>query len=423
MRKIFFIIVIVLCWHKDIIAQPIDSVAVRLLIKQNQELLLKLTQNNDRMNKLTDSIKQAYNTIGQHEMDLQKADAGLRQFRTRLEINEESRYRIIRNNLLYSFEFFEILNDKLNTLEAFNQLETYQNMLVDLNNPASESMGFSYNKKVMQLLDSNLPIPAKKKSRFLDFAKVLLENPVVKGVTSITPVLNIGSSVFSYVTALSVNEDKVTADNLSNLKKDLDKYTNYYVSLNNANQSFNTSLSSFKVSNTNLHNKLHEFVVKNLIESGFNPKSHYDANSETSSAAQLTYLFSVYNREAAYKYLDDIERKFTEKGKINYGKILENNQQLINMNKRTHEVIGLYKDFEYLFGQYMAMLEKNNKDMITIMEQASADKLSDTPTMINQQVEKLKVEKRKGAESIQKAINMPKMKSLVDKLDTFYPAM
>jgi hypothetical protein len=422
MKKILVFAMLFLCWNREILAQPIDSVAVRLLMRQNQELLLRLTQNNERMNKLTDSLKQAYNTIGQHEMDLQKADAGLRQFRTRLEINEESRYRIIRNNLLYSFEFFEILNDKLNTLEAFNQLETYQGMLLDLNNPASESMGFSYNKKVMQLLDANIP-PVKKKSRYLDFAKVLLENPVVKGVTSLTPVLNIGSSVFSYVTALSANEDKITPENLSTLKKDLDKYTNYYVSLNNANHSFNTSLTSFKVSNTNLHNKLYEFVIKNLMESGFNPKENINLGADNSSATQLTYLFSIYNREAAYKYLDDIERKYTEKGKINYGKILENNTQLVNMNKRTNEVITLYKDFEYLFGQYMAMLEKNNKDMIAIMEQAAIDKLSDTPAMVTQQVEKLKVEKRKGTESIQKAINMPKMKVLIDKLDTFYPAM
>lgn len=421
MKKNLIAILLFLIWNSNLIAQPIDSVAVRMLMRQNQDLLLKLTQSNDRMNRLTDSLKQAYNTIGQHEMDLQKADAGLRQFRTRLEINEESRYRIIKNNLLYSFEFFEILNDKLNTLEAFNQLETYQNMLTDLNNPASESMGFSYNKKVLQLLETNLP-NVKKKSRFIDFARVLLDNPMVKTVTSATPVLNIGTSVFSYVTALSANEDKVTVENLTAIKRDLDKYTNYYVGLNNANQSFNASLSSFKVSNTNLHNKLHEFVIKNLTESGFNTKAPNPAN-EASSALHLTYLFSVYNRDAAYKYLDDMEKKHTEKGKINYGKILEANPQLINMNKRTEEVIGLYKDFEYLFGQYMAMLEKNNKDMILVMEQASSDKLSDNPAMVTQQIEKLKVEKRKGTESIQKAINLPKMKGLVEKLDTFYPAM
>jgi hypothetical protein len=421
MKKILLMLSLFVISNKDLIAQSTDSVAVKLLLRQNQELLQKLSQSNDRMNRLNDSLKLAYNTIGQHEMDLQKADAGLRQFRTRLEINEESRYRIIKNNLLYSFEFFEILNDKLNTLEAFNQLETYQMILTDLNNPSSEAMGFSYNKKVMQLLETNLP-PMKKKSRFMDFAKVLLDNPAVKGITSLTPVLNIGTSVFSYVTALSANEDKVTTENLTTLKRDLDKYTNYYVSLNNANQSFNASLSSFKVSNTNLHNKLREFVVKNLKESGFNPKPT-DPNMETSSANYLTYLFSVYNRESAYKYLDEIEKKNTDKGKINYGKILENNPQLINMNKRTEEVISLHKDFEHLFGQYMAMLEKNNKDMIAIMEQAAVDKLSDTPSMVTQQVEKLKVEKRKGVESIEKAINLPKMKILVEKLDTFYPAM
>jgi hypothetical protein len=421
MKQFAFFLIFSLFLHQKLAAQNTDSTTVKLLIRQNQELLLRLTESQNRMNRINDSLKQAYNTIGQHELDLQKADAGLRQFRTRLEINEESRYRIIKNNLLYSFEYFEILNDKINTLEAFNQLESYQNMLVDLNNPASESMGFSYNKKIMQLIDANLP-PVKKKGRFMDFARLMLDNPAVKGVASLTPVLNIGTSVFSYVASLSANEDKISTENLSNLKRDLDKYTSYYVRLHNANQNFNSSLNSFKVSNSNLHNKLREFVTKNLTESGFSPKIP-QAEAENSASSQLNYLFSVYNRESAYRYMDEIEKKFTDKGKINYGKILDGNPQLVNMNKRTEEVIGMHKDFEYLFGQYMAMLEKNNQEMIAILEQAAADKLSDTPQMVATQIEKLKTEKRKGVESIQKAINMPRMKGLVEKLDTYYPTM
>ncbi len=421
MKKIAFIFLCVLCFFDKTAAQSIDSTTVKLLIRQNQELLMKLTENQNRMNRLNDSLKFAYNTIGQHELDLQKADAGLRQFRTKLEINEESRYRIIKNNLLYSFEYFEMLNDRLNTLEAFNQLETYQGMLTDLNNPASESMGFSYNKKIMQIVDANLP-PLKKKGRFMEFAKLMLDNPVVKGVTSMTPVLNIGTSMFSYVASLGANEDKISAENLSNLKRDLDKYTSYYVRLNNANQTFSSSLNSFKVSNSNLHNKLREFVTKNLVESGFSPKIP-QSEADNSASTQLNYLFSVYNRESAYRYMDEIEKKFTDKGKINYGKILEGNPQLVNMNKRTEEVIGMHKDFEFLFGQYIAMIDKNNQEMLAILDQAATDKLSDTPQMVTNQIEKLKVEKRKSIEGIQKAINLPRMKTLVEKLDTYYPTM
>jgi hypothetical protein len=402
-------------------AQAIDSTTVRLLIKQNQELLLQLNQNNARVARLTDSLKQAYKSIQQHEMDLQKADAGLRQFRTKLEINEESRYRIVKNNLLYSFELFELMNDKLNTLEAFNQLETYQLLVTDLNNPANESLGFSYNKKVLQLLENNLP-PIKKKSRFIDFARVMLENPVVKGLTAATPVLNIGTSVFSAITAMAVNEDKITVENLSNLKKDLDKYTMYYVRLNNANQSFNNNLGTFRVSNNNLHNRLREFVVKNLQDSGFNPKAP-DAATEASPSAHLLYLFSVYNRDAAYKYLEGLETKFTDKGKVQYGKILDNNPNLTNMNKRTQDIIDMYKEFEFLYGQYLSMLDKNNSEMVAILEQAMTDKLSDSPQMVTQQIEKLKNEKKKGTESIQKAVNIQRMKNLVEKLDTFYPTL
>jgi hypothetical protein len=43
--------------------------------------------------------------------------------------------------------------------------------------------------------------------------------------------------------------------------------------------------------------------------------------------------------------------------------------------------------------------------------------------MVTQQIEKLKNEKKKGTESIQRAINIQRMKNLVEKLDTFYPTL
>ncbi len=355
-----------------------------------------------------------------HEMDLQKADAGLKQFGRRLEVTDENRYRVIKSNLVYSVVLFEELNQRLNTLDALNQLETYQQILVDLNNPANENLGFSYNKKVTDLIMNN--IQTKKKGRLLEMAQMVLDNPILKTVTSLTPILGVGNSIFSLVSSFAANDDKISTSSLQTIKNDLDRYTMYYGKLNEANATFQRNLANYRINVGNLHTKVKDFVVKNLKESGFSPEVKTAADAAVGD--YLTSLFTVYNREGVERYFLKLENDNKDnKGGIKYEALLKANTHLINMNKRTEEVIDIYKDFENTYRQYITMIEKNNDTMLEIMNMAITEKLSDSASKVTEQINRLKNEKQKGILSIERAINIEKLKGTVERLDSFFPAL
>jgi aryl carrier-like protein len=376
---------------------------------------------------LMDSLRQKGQIIStmqkrleDHELDLQKADAGLKQFGKRLEVTDENRYRVIKSNLVYSVELFEMLNERLNTLDALNQLETYQQILVDLNNPANESLGFSYNKKVIDLINNN--IQTKKKSRLLEITQMVLDNPILKGVTSLTPILSVGNSIFSVVSSFAVQDDRISSSSLQTVKNELDKYTLYYGKLNEANATFQRNLASYRISVGNLHNKVRDFTVKNLQEGGYSTTvAKQPANATVGD--YLSGLFQIYNREAVEKYFTNLENTFRDSRGIRYEAIIKGNVHLINMNKRTQEVIDIYKEFESIYRQYITMIDKNNDTMQEILNLAITEKLSDSSSKVTEQINRLRNEKQRGIAAIERAINIEKLKSTVERLDSFFPVL
>jgi hypothetical protein len=374
----------------------------------------------DSLRTKTQIISNMQKQISDHEMDLQKADAGIKQFGRRLEVTDENRYRVIKSNVVYSVELFRALNQRLNTLDALNQLESYQQILVDLNNPANENLGFSYNKKVTDLIMNN--IQTKKKSRLMELTNMVLNNPMLKAVTSLTPILSVGNSIFSVVSSFAAQDDRISTESLQNVKDGLDKYSMFYGTLNEANATFQRNLGSYRIGVSNLHNKIKDFVVKNLKEGGFTTGLEQKPNEPVGE--YLSRIFEVYNRDAVEAYFLGLENKNKDsKGAIKYETLLKTNTALINMNKRTDEVIDIYKDFENTYRQYIAMIDKNNDTMQEILTLADKQNLTDSKSKVTEQKEKLKQEKDKGIRAINNAININELKNIVERLDSFFPAL
>ncbi len=425
MRKITLIFICLVAISVSVQAQDPTPQQLAQQLKSLQDLRradsVRIISLNDSLKRRIQMLDNMQKRIDDHELDLQKADAGIKQFGKRLEVSDENRYRVIKSNLVYSSELFEMLNERLNTLDALNQLQAYQQILTDLNNPANENLGFSYNKKVLQLLESN--IQGKKKSRLLEITSMVLNNPVLKGVASMTPILNIGSSVFNVVSSFAAQDDKISTSSLQNIKGELDKYTLYYGKLNDTNATFQRNLDSYRINVSNLHTKIKDFVVKNLKESGFGGNLPQQTAGMT-TGAYLTTLFATYNRDAVERYFSNLERANVDsKGAIKYEALLKSNTSLINMNKRTEEVIDIYKDFENTYRQYIAMINQNNDIMQEILQVAITEKLTDSASKVTEQINRLKTEKDKGIASIEVAININKMKSTVERLDSFFPAL
>lgn len=134
---------------------------------------------------------------------MERQEAVLKNVTRRVELTDEARYKLIYSNLTNTAYLFELMNEKLNTLRAISQVESYRTALGDLNNPADESLGFSYNKKVLQLLNSRVK-PRKGGEKMLQMAKLFLNDPTVQSVTSSTPILNIGTSLVSLIANVAI---------------------------------------------------------------------------------------------------------------------------------------------------------------------------------------------------------------------------
>jgi hypothetical protein len=351
-------------------------------------------------------------------------DMRVREFDQRMKITDRDRYAIISKNLVNSVELFDMLNQRLNILEAINQIEDYQNILVSLNNPANEDLGFSYNKKVALMVDQYIAANTKRdRPKILEAARVVLESPVMKtiGGPIAAPVMGVSNALLGFATSLFANRTDVSQENLVKFRDELNKFTQYYIRLNDVNRAFAQNVNNYQVQTANLQAKLKDFVVQNIQATG----TKLDPNEEKragSASAYLTSLLNSYNANTIRNYLASLERGAIENGQVNYNKLVRSGN-LVDMNKRVSEVIFLYKEFEYLYSQYITMLEKNNREMTLVLQEVSANRLSDDNNKVKAQMDLLEKEKNSAIDAINKAINLPRLKAVVDQLDTFYPSL
>lgn len=349
---------------------------------------------------------------------------GMTEMKMRIELKDEINYKHIKRNLLNSVRLYEMMNEKLNALDAFKQLGSYQNLIKNLNNPASKNLGFSYNEKVIELLKKNIAFDKKNKDnpKIIQFANVLLQSPLVKGVKNFTPVLSTANSLLSFISGLSVSRRDINEQNLMTFKQELEKYTLYYAKLNDANTSFTLRLTGYQEQNQALHEKLKELVVLNIRNSNMNNiKLPADYNHET-AGDYLNYVFRYYNERTVEDYFERLERLATTNGKVNYGEMLKN-QKLQNMYKRVEDAILLFKDFEQLHHKYIKIIDNNNKAVVAILDEAVAMNLSKSNKKIKQEIDLLNKEKKTTVASVNRAINIDRMAEVANQLSKFPPAL
>jgi hypothetical protein len=431
MKSMKHILLTLLLFSSSLFVSPLlyaqQSDSLRILFQQfhASQNLIRLLQNQRRADsvRIAELQKSLQEQVSSFNSAVSSVDVRVKEFDQRMKITDRDRYAIIQRNLISSVEVFDMLNQRLNILEALSQTEEYQNILTDLNNPANENLGFSYNKKVLALIDQYIAANARRdRGRIVEAARMVLENPLVQTMAGpAVPILGVSNSLLSFASALFVSRSDIPQENVIRFRDEMMQFTQYYARLNELNRNFANGINSHQVQTANLQSKLRDFVVQNIQASG----RQLDPNAEKrakSTSDYLTTLFLTYNSGSVREYLIRLEREATENGLINYGKLIRSGN-LIEMNKRVGEVIFLYKEFEYLYSQYISLLEKNNRDMVLVLQEAMAKKLSDDNNKVRQQIDRLTKVKEATIEAINKAINLPRIKNEVDKLDTFYPSM
>lgn len=407
--------------------QQTQADSLRLLFQQlnaNQNLIKNL-QNQRRADsiRIAELQRSLQEQVNNFSSAVSSVDIRVREFDQRMRITDRDRYAIIQRNLISSVEVFEMLNQRLNILEALNQVEEYQNILTDLNNPANENMGFSYNRRVLALMEQHIAANARRdRGRIMEAARMVLENPLIQTMAGpAAPILGVSNSLLSFASTLFVSRTDIPQENVTRFRDEMMQFTQYYARLNELNRNFSLGINSYQVQTANLQSKLRDFVVQNIQASGRTIDPNLERRSKSISD-YLNNLFLTYNSGSVREYLIRLEREATENGTINYGRLIRSGN-LIEMNKRIGEVIFLYKEFEYLYSQYISLLEKNNREMVLVLQEAMARRLSDDNNKVRQQIERLTRVKDSTIDAINKAINLQRLKNEVEKLDTFFPSM
>lgn len=338
----------------------------------------------------------------------------------RLKVGEEIKYRHIKQNLINLANLYELMNEKLNALDAFKQLGSYQNLLQDLNNPSSNTLGFSYNEKVLELMEENLLAERdRSNSKILGFAKTLLESPLATGLKSMMPVVSTANSLLGFISGISVERKDITQEKFHAFKQELQRYTLFYARMNEANAQFKVGLTQYQSQIKSLHEKLKEQVVSNANLMSIKIKGEKD---KYSTGEYLLYVFQDYNRSEAIQYFNELEKKHTNrKGIIDYGALLKQ-PNLQDSYRYTESAMLLFRDFEKLYTQYLQMINDNNEVVTEILEQAKDNNIG-KGSMIKDQIGKLEQAKEATKGSVRTAINLPKLNRISSLLSKFPPTL
>lgn len=395
----------------------------QILANQRQQDSIRVLALTDSLRHRSRQINMLSSDLGLYKETVEKNDAIVKGVSRRVELTDEARYKMVRTNLIHSAEFFEVLNDRLNTLYAINQVESYRTMLNSLNNPADETLGFSYNDKVLQLMQKKL-INKKDKdgSKILNIAKMLLQDPVVSNIASATPVINIATSVIGFVSGIAAQRKDVSENDVQDFKNELEKYTAYYAKLNLVNARFANNIDNYQVQTTNLHDKVTEYV--NLQAKGlkFDVQLKEPEGNATNGEYLLT-VFRTYNKTSVTAYFDKMENEFAKNGKVDYSRLMTKYPHIMEANKKIEDVIYLYKEFDYLYGQYISMIDENSRNTIVILQGAVDQNLSSEPAKVKTQIDILKNKKGEAVAGIRRAVNLPRLKDIVNMLDSYYPSL
>jgi len=383
---------------------------LQIALKQLQEL--RHTDSLKIMD-LRDSVRSSSKGYEKISLDLERVKTRAEALTTKLELTAKGNYEVIENNMLNSADLFIELSNRINILDALNQAQSYQSVITQLNNPSDASMGFSFQDKVMELLQSHIkPRKSNDKKKLMGYANALLKSPVVQGIPAVAPVVNIGSQLVSFVASFGAKDKNIDSEDLIKFKNELGGYTMYYTKLNEANTGFQVSAKEYNVLINNLQNNLKDFVVENAHEAGFEIP---EQKEEESNGDYLNRLFRIYNSRNVGNYLDRLKKRYAGVRGIDYGKMLSNSKLEI-MNSRVEDVISMYKEFYNLYTRYLIMLETHNQETVKVMNLAVQLKLSKDDQKVTDMIKKLSQNNKERIKRIKTSINIYELEELAKSL-------
>lgn len=371
-------------------------------------------------------VKGADTTIKKIMEDLQKvADSdkqnakAIEQLSLGRELDNITKYDLIKNNLIQAAETYYLLNKKIIDLKSRTTTSNLDVFITSLNNPESKELGFSLSDRVVELVEKIILKGKNDKNerntKLVESTKSIINSPIFKSFTSLTPPLAIASSVMNFLHSVSQSNKAINHKLLQEFEKELNKYVIYYTALNDANQKFEFGLNFNKDQLSLLQDNMYD----HLAFTSQVLKMPLPARGNKTIAESLNDYFIEFRKDKVVDFFGKLETQYTKGGKINYEGLLRDNPNLKEANNQLEDLVLMTKRFENLYNEYFSLLDsyytKVNHSLRLAQDNALADR-----AIVEAKQNEFRGLKNEAVQEIQASINMRELLLNVDKIKYRY---
>jgi hypothetical protein len=359
----------------------------------------------DELQRINDSDKQNSSAI-----------QGLLQGR---EIDNQTKYELIRNNIIFASESYYLLNKKLIDLKSRTTANNLDVFITSLNNPESKELGFSFSDRIVELVQKvvlkNKADKTDKGNKIVESTKSIIASPIFQSFTSLTPPLAIANSVMNFLHSVSVNNKEIDQQTLKDFEKELNKYVVYYTALNDANQKFEYGLNFNKDQLSLLQDNLYNQVIFTATAMKFAQPQR----GNKSVGEVLNDFFFDFNKEKTAAFFNELEAKYTKGKKIDYEALLRENPNLKEVNNQLEDYVLQTNRFENLYNEYFTLLDSYYSKVNSSLKIAQDNGLADKSVIDAKQAEFRNL-KDEAVKEIQASINIRELQNSTDKIKYRY---
>lgn len=359
----------------------------------------------EELQKVTDSDKQNSNAI-----------QGLLQGK---EIDNLTKYELIKNNLINASETYYLLNKKIIDLKSRTTTNNLDVFITSLNNPESKELGFSFSDRIVELVEK-IVLKGKvdkgdRNGKIVESTKSIINSPIFQSFTSLTPPLAIANSVMNFLHSVSVNNKQISQKTLQDFEKELNKYVVYYTALNDANQKFEFGL-NFNKDQLNL---LQDNLYDHLMFTASALKFQLPQRGNKTIGETMNDFFFDFKKEKVVSFFNDLEVKYAKGKRIDYELLLRENPNLKEVNNQLEDLILQTKRFENLYNEYFTLLDSYYNKVNNSLKIAQDNGLADKNVIDTKQAEFRNL-KNEAVTDIQASINIKELYNNADKIKYRY---
>ncbi|HVI47087.1 MAG TPA: hypothetical protein VM802_19580 [Chitinophaga sp.] len=335
------------------------------------------------------------------------------------EIDNISKYELIKNNIVNASETYYLLNKKIIDLKSRTTTNNLDVFITSLNNPESKALGFSLSDRIVELVEKiilkNKSDKGEKNSKIVESTKSIINSPIFQSFTSLTPPLAIANSVMNFLHSVSVNNKQINQKSLQDFEKELNKYVVYYTALNDANQKFEYGLNFNKDQLSLLQDNLFDHLSFTTTSLKFpSPQKSNKPLSQT-----MNEYFYDFKKEKVVDYFSQLETKYTKNKRIDYESLLRENPNLKEVNNQLEDLVLQTKRFENLYNEYFTLLDsyygKVNNSLKIAQDNGLADK-----SIIEGKQNEFRSLKTDAVQEIQASINIRELYTNTEKIKYRY---